>query len=128
MINNEKGFTYPLTLCLLILFLLFFSMRSEVLLSARKIVHETNTILLGEYYSLSSVKKVEVMFQKNGTLPVKGTIKFIKGTMDYSTDAPTGYLQKVNFTLHLNTGELPYNAWGYFDTRSKRLTKWLELK
>ncbi|MBV7507466.1 hypothetical protein KW850_19685 [Bacillus sp. sid0103] len=126
--NNERGFTYPLTLCLLIIFLLFLSERIEVLLSERKIAHETNTIQLEEYYFLSSVKKVEGMYQKSGTLPVKGTITFVMGTMDFQTEAPIGYVQKVNFTFHFPKDNVTANGRGYFDTRTKRLTKWLELK
>ncbi|MEH7074027.1 competence type IV pilus minor pilin ComGG [Neobacillus drentensis] len=126
--NNEKGFTYPLTLCLLILFLLFFSGRVEQLLSGRKMAQETKIIQLEEYYFLSSVKKVEVIFQKSGTLPIKGTFKFGKGTMDYQSETPIGYSQKVNFTLQLNIGKVTANGRGYFDTRTKRLTKWLEFK
>ena len=127
MINNERGFTYPLTLCLLIIFLLFLSSRIEVLLSERKIAHETNSIMLEEYYFLSSVKKVEATYQKTGTLPAKGTITFEKGTIDYQTETPIGYIQKVNFTLHLNTDGITNYGRGYFDSRTKRLSKWLEL-
>src|SRR4051794_11253876 len=112
--NNEKGFTYPLTLCLLIIFLLFFSGRIEQFVSARKMALETNTILLEEYYILSSVKKVEGIFQQSGTIAVKGTITFAKGTMDYQAETPIGYTQKVNFTLRLFTGDVTVNGKGYF--------------
>lgn len=126
--NNEKGFTYPLTLCLVILFLSFFSLRIEQLLSVRKMAHETDIILQEEYYFLSSAKKVEVNFQKSGTLPSKGAFTFVKGTMNYQADPPTGYIQKVNFTLLLNAGDKAFIGRGFFDTRTKRLTKWIELK
>ncbi|WP_180247414.1 competence type IV pilus minor pilin ComGG [Bacillus sp. AFS031507] len=126
--NNEKGFTYPLTLCLIIIFLLFFSVRIEQLLSERKMAHETAIILQEEYYFLSSVKKVEVIFQKSGILPVKGTISFVNGTMDYKAETPNGYVQKVNFTLHLLAVDKTFIGRGYFDTRTKRLSNWVELK
>jgi hypothetical protein len=126
--NNENGFTYPLTLCLIIIFLLFFSARIEQLLSERKMAHETAIILQEEYYFLSSVKKVEVIFQKSGILPVKGTISFVNGTMEYQAETPTGYVQKVNFTLHLHFVDKTVIGRGYFDTRTKRLSKWVELK
>lgn len=127
MINNENGFTYPLTLCLLILFLLFFSMHVEKLLSQRKLVHETAIILQEEYYFLSSVKKIENQFQTGGTIPSIGTIFYLKGNMDYQAEIPSGYMQKVNFTLKLNSGETVIGR-GFFDTRTKKLVKWAELK
>lgn len=126
--NNEKGFTYPLTLCLLIIFLLFFTVRIEQLLSARKMAHETATILQEEYYFLSSIKKAERIFQKNGTIPSKGTFIFVRGTMDFQAESPIGYIQKVNFTLHLIPGNETASGRGFFDTRTKRLSKWIELK
>jgi hypothetical protein len=126
--NNERGFTYPLTLCLLIIFLVFFSMHIEKLLSERKIAHETAVILHEEYYFLSSVRKIEITFQTDGTFPAKGTFKFVNGYMDYQAEPPAGYIQKVNFTLHLNPGGETATGRGFFDTRTKRLSKWIELK
>ncbi|WP_312471747.1 competence type IV pilus minor pilin ComGG [Neobacillus sp.] len=125
--NNEKGFTYPLTLCLLLLFLLFFSLHVEQLLTERKMAHETAVILQQEYYFLSSVKKIEGIFQTGGTIPSKGTITYVNGNMDYQAETPTGYVQKVNFTLRLRSDEAIIGR-GFFDTRTKKLIKWVELK
>lgn len=126
--NNEEGFTYPLTLCLLIIFLVFFSMQIEKLLSERRIAHETAVILQQEYYFFSSVKKFERAFQTDGNFPVKGTFWFIHGYMDYQAEPPVGYIQKVNFTLRLNPRGVTAIGRGFFDTRTKRLSKWVELK
>lgn len=125
--NNERGFTYPLTLCIVILFLLFFSMHVEKLLTKRKLAHETAAILQQEYYFLSSVKKVEKLFQSGGTIPAKGTIIYLKGTMEYQAETPIGFVQKVNFTVRLDSNEAVIGR-GFFDTRSKKLIKWVELK
>ncbi|MFJ5718311.1 competence type IV pilus minor pilin ComGG [Neobacillus sp. NPDC093127] len=125
--NNQKGFTYPLTLCLLVLFLLFFSMHIERLQSKRMMAHETAAILQQEYYFLSSVKKIEVIFQAGGSIPSKGTITYINGTMDYQAETPSGYVQKVNFTLRTKAGDAIFCR-GFFDTRTKKLIKWVELK
>ncbi|WHY76114.1 competence type IV pilus minor pilin ComGG [Neobacillus sp. WH10] len=125
--NTEQGFTYPLVLCILILFLLFFSMHIEQLLTERKMAHETAAIFQQEYYFLSSVKKVEWLFQTEGNIPDKGTIVYRNGTMDYQTEPISGYVQKVNFTLSLNSGEA-ITGRGFFDTGSKKMVKWVELK
>lgn len=127
MTNNEKGFTYPLTLCFLLLFLLFFSIQIEKLQTERKLAKETAAILQQEYYFLSSAKKLEGIFQNNGTLPSKGTIMYINGSVEYQTEPSAGYAQKVNFTLRLKSNE-PIIGRGFFDTRTKKLIKWVELK
>ncbi|MCM2531677.1 ComGG family competence protein [Neobacillus pocheonensis] len=123
--NTEKGFTYPLTLCVLILFLLFFSFHVEQLLTERKMAHETATILLEDYYFLSTVKKIEKMYQSTG-IQTKGTFKYSNGIMDYQAETLIGTSQKVNFTLRLNTGETIIGS-GYFDTKLKRMIKWVEM-
>ncbi|MGG1679836.1 competence type IV pilus minor pilin ComGG [Neobacillus sp. NRS-1170] len=124
--NSQSGFTYPLTLCLLILFLIFFSIHVEQLLTERKMVHETGTILQEEYYFLSAVKKMENLFQSVGAIPLKGTLVYQKGNMGYQAETPAGYVQKVNFTLTLYSGETAYGI-GYFETRTKKLIKWIEM-
>ncbi|MFK9093272.1 competence type IV pilus minor pilin ComGG [Bacillus salipaludis] len=121
--NNQQGFTYPLVLCLLIIFLLFFSMHIEQLLTERKMAHETAAILQQEYYFLSSVKKVEWL-QQSGGIPAKGTIIYVNGTMDYQAETPSGSNQKVNFTLCLKSGEI-ITGRGFFDLKSKKMVKWV---
>ncbi|MFF2448603.1 competence type IV pilus minor pilin ComGG [Neobacillus sp. NPDC058068] len=123
--NNQQGFTYPLTLCLLILFIIFFSMHIERLQTERMLAHETAAILQQEYYFLSSVKKIEVIFQAGGSIPSKGTIIFLNGTMNYQAETPSGYVQKVNFTLRTKAEESIIGR-GFFDTRTKKLIKWGE--
>ncbi|WP_335444578.1 competence type IV pilus minor pilin ComGG [Neobacillus drentensis] len=123
--NSQSGFTYPLTLCLLILFLMFLSIHIEQILSERKMGHETATILQEEYYFLSSVKKIENLFQSAGAIPLKGTLVYQKGNLGYQAETPIVYVQKVNFTLNLYSGEMVYGI-GYFDTRTKKLIKWVE--
>jgi len=126
---REQGFTYPLTLCLLILFLLFFSMHIEQLLTKRKMELETTVILEQEYYFLSSVKKLEELYQKEGSIPVKGTIIFVNGTMNYQAEPPSASIQMVNFTLFLNSRfPEPTLGFGYYNTGSKKLVKWVEAK
>jgi hypothetical protein len=124
--NSEHGFTYPLTLCTLLLFLVFFSMHIEQLLSERKIALETKEILMQEYYFLSSAKKVESVYQTVGKMPAKGTLEYINGTMNYRAETPSSYLQIVDFTLVLHMRE-PIVGYAYFDTRSRTIIKWVEV-
>lgn len=123
--KNENGFTYPLTLMVLLLFLTIFSVRVEQLVIERKVAHEKSIILLQEYYFHTSIKKVENLYQTSAPLPSMASIVYLKGTMDYQTEKPVGTLQKINFTLRLNSGEIMTGR-GYYDTNLKRLVKWIE--
>jgi len=125
--NQEKGFTYPLTLCLLIVFILFFSMQVDRLVSERKIAYESQAILQEEYYFLSSVKKIEAMLLTAGSIPSTGAFQYKNGRIQFTTEPVSGTIQKVNFTLSLHSGHRIIGQ-GTFDTRTKKLTNWFELK
>ncbi|MBY0145659.1 competence type IV pilus minor pilin ComGG [Neobacillus niacini] len=124
--KNEQGFTYPLILVVLILFLAIFSLRVEQLLTERKLSNQTEIILQEEYYFHSSVRKIEKIMQTGGGIPIRGSFSFIKGIMAYQAETPIGEIQKVNFTLRLHSGETVVGR-GFFNTSSKKMTKWTEI-
>jgi hypothetical protein len=124
--KDENGFTYPLTLSILIIFLFFFSIRVEQLLSERKMAHETKKILEQEYYMLSSAKKIEKILQDGGPIELKGTFDYKYGKLDYQANIPTNELQEITFNLQLDSGEISKEI-GYFDIRSKKMVKWIEI-
>ncbi|WP_342432299.1 competence type IV pilus minor pilin ComGG [Neobacillus sp. FSL H8-0543] len=124
--RNEKGFTYPLTLVMLLLFLLVFSFKVEQLLTERKLVHETAVILQEEYYFHTSVKKIEIALQSADAVPVQGMFSYQYGEVTYQAAVPIKSLQSILFTLRMKSGETVV-ARGFFDTNLKRLIKWVEL-
>jgi hypothetical protein len=124
--KSERGFTYPLTLVVFILFLSIFSFRVEQLLSERNLSHETTVILQEEYYFHSSFKKIEKILQSGGVIPVKGSFSYQKGIMEYQADIPIGSVQRIIFTLKLQSGET-VSGRGFFDLATKRMIKWAEI-
>lgn len=124
--KNEQGFTYPLTLVVLILFLSIFSFRVDLLLTERKQAHETATILQGEYYFHSTVKKIEETLQSGRVIQAKGSFSFHNGIIEYQADPPISSLQKINFTLRMHSGEMLIGR-GFFDTNVNKMIKWTEL-
>lgn len=125
--KNERGFAYPLTLVVLLLFLLIFSYRVEQLLTERKFADVTETILQEEYYFHSSVRKIEKIYEMDERIPLKGTFAFSNGNIEYQAEEPIGSSQTVHFTLKMKTGETLICR-GYFDKKAKKLMKWIELK
>jgi hypothetical protein len=123
--NNENGFAYPLTLSILIIFLLIFSVRIEQLQSERKMAIEIKKILVQEYYMASSVKKVEKILQEGGLLETNGTFHYKYGKMEYKPNTPIKDIQKVFFTLHLDTGEIA-NGVGDYNLNLKKMVNWVE--
>ncbi|XJZ26207.1 competence type IV pilus minor pilin ComGG [Bacillota bacterium Lsc_1132] len=127
MIRDQKGFTYPLTLSLLIVFLFFFSIRVEQLLTERKFMHNAKIMLVQEYYMLTTEKKMEKVLQSgDGTsVPTSGSFVYREGQMNYQIEPPSGNTQKITFTLQLTSGEVTY-GYGYYDINTKNLVKWIE--
>lgn len=123
--SNQRGFTYPLTLAILLSFLIFFSFQVEQLLTEKKMFQETKKIWLEEYYMLVSVKKIEGQLEAGEPISPKGTFHYLKGFVNYQADSPTMSTQKITFTLQLNTGETAI-GFGYYDKNMKKLTKWQE--
>jgi len=123
--RNEQGFTYPFTLCMLIVFVLFFSIRVNLLLAERKLSQQTGIISQEDYYFFSSVKKLENKLKLGGTFSTKGTFKYVNGDMDYQAATPTGTVQIISFTLKLNSG-ITVIGRGYFDLKLKKMIKWVE--
>ncbi|MGG5255070.1 competence type IV pilus minor pilin ComGG [Neobacillus sp. SM06] len=125
MIHSQKGFTYPLTLSLLLIFFIFFSIRVDQLLTERKFTYNTKISLVQEYYMLTTAKKVEKILQTGDGTTTSGSFSYRDGTINYQIDPPSGSIQKFTLTLKLKSGET-VNGYGFYDTNLKMLTKWVE--
>jgi len=126
MSKNESGFTYPLTLCMVIIFALFVTTRVEGLLMERKMLKETESILKQEYYMMDAVKKTEKTLQSIGPVQLNGTYQYSSGHLSYHSDAPVGKSVKITFSLQLDSG-LVITGYGYYDTSAKKMVKWVEM-
>ncbi|WML47538.1 competence type IV pilus minor pilin ComGG [Neobacillus sp. PS3-34] len=120
---KRNGFTYPLTLCILIVFLLFIASHIEQHITERKLTAETKKILREEYYMMASMKKTEKMLQAGDQK--NGIYQFNSGRVAYQMELLPGGVQKITFNLTLNSGETAL-GYGYFDNTAKKMVKWIE--
>ncbi len=125
MIKNEKAFTLPLTLSIVIVFILFLSLQVEQLLAERKMFQETKSIFEQEYYMLSSIKKIERQLQSGESVPSKGKMTYLFGNMEYQIDLPYGSTQKITLTLVLKSGAMA-GGYAYYDNNTQKIIKWVE--
>ena len=127
MIRNEKGFTYPLTFCMILLFSMFIAIYLEQFIAEKKINKESETIFKQEYYFLSSVKHVEnelsLMEDKDDLLI--GSLFFSHGSDDYRTEKLPEELLKVTFDLRMENLPVVIGI-GYYDTEKGKMIKWIE--
>ncbi|MEH7107295.1 competence type IV pilus minor pilin ComGG [Bacillus sp. JJ1764] len=123
--KNEHGFTYPLTLCLLILFLTSFSFYVEHLLVERKFFSDTAENLTAEYYFHSTLKKIESTVQTTGSVQTNGTFYFQKGVVVFRAEPAGETSQTVNISLSLQSG-VRINGKATYDLQTRKLMKWTE--
>lgn len=122
--NNEKGFTYPLSLCILTFFALFFLIGLDQYVAEKRFYKETETILVGEYYMLAAVKETENLLM-NGQLPTSGRFIYTNGEITYQRKVLSAVLDEVTFTLKFSSME-QWSALAHYDKVQKKWVKWVE--
>ncbi|QED48614.1 competence type IV pilus minor pilin ComGG [Cytobacillus dafuensis] len=125
MLQNERGFTYPLTFCFILLAALVLSVQIDSYLSEVRFLKESEAILKQEYYLLSSMKRVENILIEGDEELFSGFFTFTDGTIRYETSQLTATLYMVTFNLKI--GSYPdIKGFGYFDEESGKMIKWVE--
>lgn len=127
MVRNEKGFTFPLTLCIILLVSVLLTIQLEQYLSEKRLMRESELILKQEYYFLSSMKDAATHLEQMvdaDELPTKVNL-FSDGEVEYRTEKLTESLFKVTFDLKMES--LPVlTGFGYYDKEEGKMIKWIE--
>lgn len=126
MLRNEKGFTYPLTFCLILLISLLLTTYLEQFLAEKRLNKESAIILKQEYYFLSSVMNVEnELLQLGEDAAPSGQFIYSVGQVEYRTEKLSEVLLKVTFDLRMD--RLPVvSGIGYYDREAGKMIKWIE--
>jgi hypothetical protein len=122
--RNQAGFTFPLSLCLLMLFNVFFLLALEQGLSERRLYNESEKIMAAEYYLLSSVKEAELQMQ-SGKLSASGRFSYSKGVVDYQRRALSPAIDEITLTLKLHTTE-QWIGIAHYDKTQQKMVRWIE--
>src|SRR4051812_28888182 len=124
MLSNEKGFIYPLTLCLMILFSTVLAISIEHYLNEKRMLTETMTIVKQDYYLLKTVQTLESSLAANESISTTGSFEFDDGHADYSISELTSSLWEI--TIHLKTGSATeISGFAYYDKDLQRMIKWI---
>lgn len=118
---NEKGFTYPLTLCLFLLTSLFLTIVFSQYVSEKGVVTEINQQERRQYLFLLTSKKISEQLA-NGEVPVNGVQTFNEITITYSVSQISQQLYDVTYTM--KQGTLQIKAVAQYEGGSGKLIKW----
>lgn len=125
MLHNEKGFTYPLTLCMFIIFSMVLVIHIDQYVIEKRMFMETETILKQDYYLLSSVRKVETILATNVETVNSGSFEFYDGHADYQLKKITDTIWEIN--IQLMTGkEITITGSAYYDSDRQKVIQWIE--
>lgn len=121
---NEKGFMFPVTLCIFLLFSIFLTVHVNQYIADKKYLIEVENFERNQFYFLQSLKKVESLLILD-SLNEEGSFIYERGKVDYKiVDMGEGQL-RINFRL--NTDEqTDLTATGYFDRNLQKVSKWIE--
>lgn len=125
MIRNEKGFSYPLTFCVILLAFVVLTIHFELYVSEKRIIKESVTMLKQEYYFLSAMKWTEELFLKEDHEEVSGIYSFSDGEVNYHSEKVTDSLYRVTFILTMKDS-LEITGFGYYDKELKKMIEWNE--
>ncbi|MEW9107722.1 competence type IV pilus minor pilin ComGG [Cytobacillus gottheilii] len=124
MIREENGFTYPLTLALLLLVSFLLTLHLELYLNEKRIIVEENALLQQEYYYFRTFHHVEELLQtKNHNM--NGVLAFNHGRVAYHTEQMNNNQLRIIYELNLED-EYQLTAYSYYDQDTKQMTRWIE--
>jgi hypothetical protein len=121
---GEQGFTYPLSLSVLVFFSLFLLILVEQNGIERRFFKETETILFVEYYFQAAVVEAEQLLNKE-ELAQTGKFEYREGEVKFARRILSQGVEEVTFTLVLNTG----GQWigiAHYDSEKQKIVKWIE--
>lgn len=121
---NEKGFMYPLTLCVLLLFSIFITLQVEHYVIQAKFVNDVKFSEKKQYYFLLSLKKMEELLNEEAIVTT-GYFYFKGGTVNYKVEGTQASILKVTFKFDFGMSK-EVIGYGYYDKHLKKMIKWTD--
>ncbi|WP_071395736.1 competence type IV pilus minor pilin ComGG [Bacillus tuaregi] len=126
MVRNQHGFTYPLTLCILILFSTVLMIYTEQYLTEKRMLIETEYIQKQDYYIVNAMKIIEKTLSEHGKTNNTGTINFYDGQVSYVLLDLTDQLWEIRINLKTGIEHREFTGYAYYDFELKKMIKWVE--
>lgn len=121
---GERGFVYPVTLCILLLFSSFLTIHLNHFVMERRFVQEIELFEKNHFLFLQSLKRLEVILFEEEYTPT-GVISYDSGDVHYEINEFGVDLVQVIIKLRLGT-ETEATAFAYYDTERQKMIKWIE--
>ena len=127
MLRNQKGFTYPLTLCLLILLSTTLTIQIEQYITEKRMLNETETILKQDYYFLSTIELLQSQIAISDPMPTTGFLDFNDGQISYTIVELSERELEIKLILTMKRGNGEVEGSAFYDKSLGKIVKWNEM-
>ena len=127
MLRNQKGFTYPVTLCLLILLSTILTIQIEQYITEKRMLNETETILKQDYYFLSTIESLQSQIAISDPMPTTGFLDFNDGQVSYTIVELSEKEIEIKLILTMKRGNGEVEGSAFYDKSLGEIVKWNEM-
>jgi ComG operon protein 7 len=127
MLRNQKGFTYPLTLCLLILLSTTLTIQIEQYITEKRMLNETETILKQDYYFLSTIELLQSEIAISNPMPTIGFLDFNDGQISYTIVELSERELEIKLVLTMKRGNGEVEGSAFYDKNLGKIVAWNEM-
>ena len=127
MLRNQKGFTYPLTLCLLILLSTTLTIQIEQYITEKRMLNETETILKQDYYFLSIIELLQSEIAISDPMPTIGFLDFNDGQISYTIVELSERELEIKLVLTMKRGNGEVEGSAFYDKNLGKIVAWNEM-
>jgi ComG operon protein 7 len=127
MLRNQKGFTYPLTLCLLILLSTTLTIQIEQYITEKRMLNETETILKQDYYFLSTIELLQSKIAISDPMPTIGFLDFNDGQISYTIVELSERELEIKLVLTMKRGNGEVEGSAFYDKSLGKIVAWNEM-
>ena len=127
MLRNQKGFTYPLTLCLLILLSTTLTIQIEQYITEKRMLNETETILKQDYYFLSTIELLQSQIAISDPMPTTGFLDFNDGQVSYTIVELSERELEIKLILTMKRGNGEVEGSAFYDKSLGKIVTWNEM-
>lgn len=127
MLRSQKGFTYPLTLCLLILLSTTLTIQIDQYLSEKRMLNETETILKQDYYLLSTIEWLQSQLAVSDPMTTSGSLSYRDGQVSYTIVELSEKELEIKLALTMNRWNGVIEGSAFYDKDLGEIVKWNEV-
>ncbi|WP_019154485.1 competence type IV pilus minor pilin ComGG [Robertmurraya massiliosenegalensis] len=122
---NDRGFTFPVTLCVLLLFTGFLAVHFHQYSIEKSFQFELAEFERNQFMFMQSLKKVENQLSNAEEVERTGIFYFENGTVTYQINELDNAQLQILFRLVTSSGA-ELEGFGYYDQHIEKMVKWLE--